>query len=294
MRRVGGDRGVVRLNDFMSPMLERMGLAKACREHMAIHLWKDVVGPHVARNTAAVAVRGGVLFVKTASHAWMSELARGFRHSYLEAINARLGEALIQDIRFQPPPLPAPSETTGEAPDLPLARLDEDEMRGIEEFADTIEDVEMRRRIRRIIKRALQRDKTRQQAGWKPCPGCGGLNEDGTRCKPCRQHADEERRLALHRLFHAKPWLSTPEIKLALPEVTFDELEREKRRALHGLRDQIKAWHERARPEAPMPPEISGAALKYAMLRTGKPPLELTHVDLQYALGKALARRLGS
>lgn len=277
-----------RLNDFLVPMMQRMDLYQGARDHVPLQLWDQVVGPLVARNTVPVSVRGGIMFVRTASSAWMNELSAGFRHQYRERLNALLGEERISDIRFLPPPLPerkAEGKAARQAiPRMPLGA--DDEVR-IAEVAAVVADPEARARVARTMRRALQTQAWRLREGWRPCPGCGDLVEDGARCVGCREVAAAERQQRIRDTLLALPWLSAPDLRVRIDGVTPATYEREKKFVMHGVQRKLERWEPQ---DEPFSGDALVWALTYAMLRTGKMPRELAHDDIRYALGPLAAR----
>jgi predicted nucleic acid-binding Zn ribbon protein len=63
----------------------------------AIEAWPGIVGPAVAEQARAVAIREGVLFVDVATNVWMQELGL-MRDSIVERLNAHLGAPLVRKI----------------------------------------------------------------------------------------------------------------------------------------------------------------------------------------------------
>lgn len=279
-----------RLNQFLEPLMRRLDLYQPSRERMALLVWPDIVGPYVAPNTAAVGIKRGVLFVRTASSAWMTELSVGYRRAYIEKINHRLGEELVRDIRFLPPPLPAP-DPEGPLKQDPLALqplMAEDEAL-IEEIVSTVEAPEMRHRLRRLMRRDLALRRARQQAGWRPCPHCRVLTRDGGACTPCVDQARRVRLAGIRRTLLRAPWTSPVDIRLRFSEATLQEYQLVKAHLLKSLKTSLYEWSRRASADAKLSGEMLGKALRYCMLRFGKRPHELDRRDITWALGRSLA-----
>jgi len=273
-------------------MMQRMDLYGPCQERQALHLWADVVGPHVAHNTAAVVVRNGVLFVRTSSSAWMNELAIGFRHQYLERLNVRLGKNVLSDIRFLPPPLPRPQvspEKSGSIILKPLP-LSSQQEKLVETIVAVIEKPEVQLRIRRLMRMSMQLHQIRLQAGWQPCSTCGLLTQ-GEVCLTCRHRRTAERLGEIHALMLRVPWVSALEVKAQFPETILSEYEAQKRALLHRLHKKLTDWEKTARDRETFPESLLGFVLRYCMLRSGKPPHQLRKEHIHRALGSRLATR---
>ncbi len=280
------------LGDFLLPLMKRMNLYEPARDHQAIVLWPEVVGPFVQKNTAPVAIRGGILFVRTSSSAWMTELSVGFRTQFIAELNRRIGTEIVKDIRFLPPPLPpadAPDPSTEELERQPLTTADE---QFIEEVSATVESPEARNRLRRIMRRDRALRRARVWAGWKCCPQCEVLTKDGGLCATCGQMARRGRIVNVRKILMRAPWTSPLDLKKLMPDLTMEEYERVKGHILRSLKSSLQTWHERAPAGRHFNGELLGRAMRYCMLRYGKRPAELTREEVGWALGRVLAARV--
>lgn len=105
---------------LIQQILRRLGLDKKLAEHRAVDCWAEVVGPQVAAQTNATAIRDGVLFVDVASNVWMQELGL-LRESIVERLNTRLGAPVVRKVvlSIERPPHPSGAaawEREGEEP----------------------------------------------------------------------------------------------------------------------------------------------------------------------------------
>ena len=284
-----------RLNQFLEPLMRRLDLYQPCRERAALIIWPEIVGAYVAPNTAAVGIKRGVLFVRTASSAWMTELNVGYKRAYIDQLNRRLGDDVVKDIRFLPPPLPVPeaepgSREQGLAPQ-PLTLEDE---ALIDEVSAVVEAPELRLRLRRLMRRDLALRRARLQAGWQPCPQCHVLTRDGGACTPCVDRARRIRLGGIRRTLLRAPWTSPMDIRQRFPEATLQEYQLVKAHLLKSLKMALYAWSNHAPPGAKLSGDALGKALRYCMLRFGKRPHELDRRDITFALGRALFARYPS
>jgi predicted nucleic acid-binding Zn ribbon protein len=86
------------LDDYMPKLRLEDRFAAA----QATDLWREVVGPEVARRTRAVGVRDGELLIEVNGSVWMGHLTL-LRRGYLDEINGRLpAEARLRAIRLTP------------------------------------------------------------------------------------------------------------------------------------------------------------------------------------------------
>lgn len=82
---------------LVAQILRRLGLDRRFEEYRAVLGWAEVVGPQIAAQSRAAAVRDGVLFVEVASNVWMQELGL-LRDNIMERLNAHLGKPLVRKI----------------------------------------------------------------------------------------------------------------------------------------------------------------------------------------------------
>lgn len=84
---------------LVGSLLERWGIADKVERARAATEWERLVGPHIARVTRGVRVRGRALFVEVESAAWLSELNMR-RHELLARLNAGKTRGRIERIVF--------------------------------------------------------------------------------------------------------------------------------------------------------------------------------------------------
>ena len=82
---------------LLQRLLHQLGLDRHLAEYRAVEAWAEVVGPTVAAQARAVAVRDGVLFVDVTSNVWMQELVL-LRDSIADRLNAHLGAPLVRKV----------------------------------------------------------------------------------------------------------------------------------------------------------------------------------------------------
>jgi len=108
------------VGELLRNVLRRLGLERRLEEQRAIEAWPGIVGPAVAEQARAVAIREGVLFVDVATNVWMQELGL-MRDSIAERLNAHLGAPLVRKIVLS---IERPALHDGEA--APWQREDEE------------------------------------------------------------------------------------------------------------------------------------------------------------------------
>ena len=87
------------VSGVVARLLRGLGLEDALQGWRAVQEWSETVGPRLARRTRAVEYRDGTLIVEVEGSAWMHEV--GFlKRELVERINARLGAAVVREVRL--------------------------------------------------------------------------------------------------------------------------------------------------------------------------------------------------
>ncbi len=88
------------LGDAVEGVLGRIDTSGKRHSARAVGLWRDVVGPDIARHTQGFALReGGELVVFVDSPAWANELSL-MSGDLMDRLNARLGKDPVTSLRF--------------------------------------------------------------------------------------------------------------------------------------------------------------------------------------------------
>lgn len=104
-----GGRGAYRVGELLPRVLKELGVSGELASREALAAWDTLVGEHISAVTRPTAVSRGVLFVRVASSAWLSELQM-MKHDILRRLNAGRSEWRIRRIVFSleerrdPPP----------------------------------------------------------------------------------------------------------------------------------------------------------------------------------------------
>ena len=90
-----------KLDDVMSDVLKRSGIADRVAQANVFPDWPKLVGPQIARVTEPLSVTPqGTLFVSVTTNAWMTELSM-MEPDLLRRLNERTGRLQIKRIRWQ-------------------------------------------------------------------------------------------------------------------------------------------------------------------------------------------------
>lgn len=134
------------LREILQGCLKNLGLTQKLKESELFALWKDVAGPQVAQFTQAEHFKGGVLFVTVMNHVWLQHLGF-FKETFIEKLNERLGEPLVEQIFFRYGPLLQKRAQRSEEsePDPPKRKeLSATETQEIAEMVSPLRDEELK------------------------------------------------------------------------------------------------------------------------------------------------------
>jgi predicted nucleic acid-binding Zn ribbon protein len=88
------------LGTLLRELFQRNKWQHQLERHKIFPIWEDIVGLHIAAHAMPDCIRGEVLWLKVTDSVWMQQLHLEKR-TLLAAINERLGEQGLQDIRFR-------------------------------------------------------------------------------------------------------------------------------------------------------------------------------------------------
>jgi hypothetical protein len=121
---------------------------RALNRHRLFEFWDEAVGREVAAHARPQVIRGSVLHVEVTDSVWMQQL-QFQKGLLLEALNLRLGEEGLADIRF----VLKSCKTFAEPPPPPPRRPpppDPIKLAGFEKFLAGIKDEEIRTCLKKI------------------------------------------------------------------------------------------------------------------------------------------------
>jgi len=138
--------------------LHRLNLDAKMKGYAAWGVWEKAVGDTIAQQAQPAFMRGGVLFVKCASSAWMQQL-QFMKGKICEQLNRLLGKEVIKDIRFQMGMIDSRPHGEPSAKNQEIV-LDAAEQARIDEALRPLADPEMREIARRIMIKEASAKKT--------------------------------------------------------------------------------------------------------------------------------------
>jgi hypothetical protein len=80
--------------------LKSLGISRRTREAQALWLWPQLLGPDLARESQALKLTGGTLWVTASSPALAHQLHLE-RGGLIERLNAMIGTPAVREIRFR-------------------------------------------------------------------------------------------------------------------------------------------------------------------------------------------------
>jgi hypothetical protein len=138
--------------------LRRLNLDTKMRGYAVWGVWDQAVGETVAQQAQPTFVRGGTLFVRCSSSAWMQQL-QFMKVTIREELNRLLGKEIIKDIRFQMGTIARPTHGESSIKDQEVA-LDDAERERIDEALRPLQDDETKEIVKRIMIKGASAKKT--------------------------------------------------------------------------------------------------------------------------------------
>lgn len=143
--------------------LRRLNLDTKMRGYAVWGVWDQAVGETVAQQAQPAFVRGGILFVKCSSSAWMQQL-QFMKVTIRDELNRLLGREVIKDIRFQIGIISRSTHGESSVKDQAVV-LDDAEQERIDEALRPLQDPEVKEIVRRIMVKGAFVNKTGERKG---------------------------------------------------------------------------------------------------------------------------------
>jgi len=266
---------MLRLSDALTGW--KPGESGAGRSPLALleAAWPEIVGADVAAHSQPAAINGKTLLVTTRSSAWSHQLTFLAEH-VVRAVAARLPGSGVEDLRFRVGRIarrttaaPAPMRTRSAPVEArpPSGSASE----ALERFQRSVSD----------------RRRSRRDAGWSECAGCGGpVRDAGSRCAACLAATAKERAETAARLLFEAPWLGysgTSALVSGLQEAEYEEIRTELLRRWWRMLAQARAAKRLSRDG-----RERAVASSYVLLQSKIPPEEIMPATVRSILGDEL------
>lgn len=92
------------LRSILKTAAKSLGLERAANAAFVAELWPEVAGLEAAAHTRVRGLRGRTLLIDTEPGPWAQDLTAR-RAGYVREINRRVGEDVVEEIRFRQRPL---------------------------------------------------------------------------------------------------------------------------------------------------------------------------------------------
>jgi hypothetical protein len=182
-----------KISEVLPGIIKNISLQKELSKRV-IELWGSVVGDVLAEKSMAIRVRDNIIHVNVKSSTWYQQLIF-FKKTILDkykeyGIN-------LKDVRFK---IDYSNENNKKLPSLkrsantkenisPGTELEKEDLKKIQEKADNISDLELRKKTFNFLKAVSLRNKTLKDMGWKKCENCGSFykneNDKSSFCSLC-------------------------------------------------------------------------------------------------------------
>ncbi len=125
--------------------------------------WEEIVGEPVALQARPSIIRNRILFIEVSHPTWIQQL-QFLKPALLEKVNSFLGEPFIEDIRFRLGKVSSIKPSLSETIDWREEDVDEKTLRRIEALLQTLEDGEVRERLRDVFIKGAKLEQYRSKS----------------------------------------------------------------------------------------------------------------------------------
>lgn len=261
---------VHKLSDLLPLTIKKLGIAKRYNAESAIFHWREIVGDKIAAHAYPVSVQRDLLLVAVGNPVWGHHLSM-MKQDIIAKLNSFIGDNLIRDIRFQAGYLKnnQNQENAGQEHKNEIklydTRLEDSEIKAVNNLVAEIKDNELRQKLTYIVKRDLALKKLRQNKKWHKCSCCTTLcPPEENLCITCKLKEKEQTQNAIYKTLIENPWLGYSELKNYVP-ASFEEFKEVKERLIARLSTGISGENNDKIKE-----------LTLVMLATGIKPEQIT------------------
>jgi len=154
------------IQSILEKTLKTLEIDVPLKTYSILGVWNEIVGESVAEHSQPRSIRNRILFVDVSHSTWMQQL-QFLKPTLLGQVNAFLGEALIQDIRFK---LGKVSPTLPASPKILLREnepLDQETLDRMEGLLQEIDDEEVQRSLREVLIKGAKLERYRSKSPLK-------------------------------------------------------------------------------------------------------------------------------
>lgn len=284
----------------MGKSVRSLKAEKAIELHRLKSAWLDAVGPFMGTQTEPVKMKGRTLFLVVSSSMWAQEINLQQR-LIIQKLKSTLKTPPNKIVCWVGDPhakrqAPVTKVETPEEELVPWKHLPvpEERQEGIEKTVATIEDEGLKKKMRKLLELAVQREIYLTAQGQLPCPLCGNFRpSEWDICKDCHRERQAERERKVMRLLAQRPWLTAEDLAEQTPIKSRTAFMEIRRKLLANL--MLQAWQrtsglEGAELKQAMDQELRTLLMDITMLRCSLQAHALRPKHFYFALGKRLAK----
>ncbi|MGE5559038.1 MAG: DUF721 domain-containing protein [Bacillota bacterium] len=261
------------IGDIFREYLDHSRQGTRMRATMALYYWPRIIGRPLSDQIKAVAVRNGVLYVKTENPVLAQEMVL-WRTHHLSALQKKLGKGVIREIRISIGSLEKDSPSFVEA----------------EDYGTNDEPKSEKKNPVERLKEAWRRlNERRKKKGWLSCPGCGFLYPPGGAgaCYFCRAKREEEKMREILGKIAQAPWVGWEEWRKETGW-TREAYNLSRKILLDRWREEIHCYKKRVPSSEEEMKKLRETLMKYLMLAEGGPIVAWPREKVQHLLGRGL------
>lgn len=269
------------LGEILETLTARASFSAKLAEKLAILLWPRVADERISAHTQAMFVKGGILWVSPSSSSWATELSF-HKKELIKKINQKLKKPVIKDIRTLSPSTFTPPEAPKDEPswtDIPLSK------EALDEIETTLKDLD--EKLKKALTPLLIKEKKwkiwRELNKDRTCSVCHGALSENGRCPWCELYSKIEEEEKLRRLFLKTPWIKFGDAKEKIKNITEQKFFQLRKRIAQEVIEEANYLISSAGSSLE---QIKIKLMTYAMLKSGKEPVEISDEELKKLLGE--------
>ncbi len=184
------------LDKPLGKVLRRLGLTKKVAEKKALLAWPQICGKDLYKQTQALRIKDGILYVAVKSPVWSQQLSF-FKPSLIDKINKEQKKKVIKDIHFLINSIEVKKNTPnagGEEKET-VYILTPTDILAVENMVSHFKgENNLKERYLSLLKKEKLSQKKKEASGWEKCVCCGVLAPPGENfCPFCTEERKEEK-----------------------------------------------------------------------------------------------------
>lgn len=186
--------------------------------------WSDIVGKQLSVKSDPMYIKNGILYICVEGSGWLQQM-----NFYKKEITVKANEVLngfyIKGVYFVNKKIPekikiSDIDETEKINNLSIIPLENGEIYKIKEAISKIEDIELKKKIYRLMVKEKKKEKYLLENGYKKCGKCGILHkEKGNNCYLCENDKKIEIEQNIFRYLLNNYYASDEELKIFFPNM---------------------------------------------------------------------------